>query len=344
MNAPAHESSHASSAPATALVLGNGGFGTALALVLDRNGAVVRVWGHDPEYTRRIQETRSNPKFLPGVSLPPTIRFASSIEELTTGVEVVISAIPTQFLRASWERLAPSLPARAIVASCSKGFEKGTGARPTECVRAAMPRARLCVLSGPSHAEEIAVGMITSVVCASDDADAARRVQVLFNTPSFRVYTSTDPVGVEIAGAAKNVIALAAGILDGLGFGDNARAALLCRGASEISRLGAALGAEARTFAGLSGIGDLIATCTSAHSRNRAVGLRLAAGESLDDIVHSTEKIAEGVETTASLHELAARRGVELPITAEVYRILYEGKAPRLAVEDLMMRAPRDEF
>src|SRR5690606_5064738 len=274
-----------------------------------------------------------NLKFLPGVRIAPDIRFSPSIEELAPGVSFVLSVIPTQFVRETWSRLASHLGGVRTIVSCSKGFERGTSARPSECIRSIVPNARIAVLSGPSHAEEIALGLITSIVCASESLDAARQVQTLLNTPSFRVYTSSDPPGVDIAGAARNVIALAAGILDGLGFGDNARAALLCRGASEIARLGTALGADPRTFAGLSGIGDLIVTATSGHSRNRAVGLRLAAGETLDEIVRSTDKVAEGVTTTSSLFELGERLGVELPITAEVHAILYERKPPRLAVE-----------
>ena len=325
------------------LVLGNGGFGTALALVLHEGGRDVRVWGNDPDYTREIERSRENPKFLPGVRLPDEIRYSPRIEELVPGVEVVVSAIPTQFLRASLERLREHLPGDVLVISCSKGFERGTLELPTRVVADVLPSSRVGVLSGPSHAEEIAQRLPTTVVVAAADGEQGRRIQALFHSPSFRAYTSPDPLGVEIAGASKNVIALASGIADGLGFGDNARAALICRGAMEITRIGCALGARRETFSGLSGIGDLVATCTSAHSRNRTVGLELGRGEALQDILASTEKVAEGVETTRALFELAGRLGVEVPITAEVHAVLFEGKDPREAVADLMGREPREE-
>ena len=326
----------------TILVLGNGGFGSALALVLLARGVSVRLWGHDAEYTERIARTRRNPKFLPGVEIPAGISVTSELAAALEGVDGIVSAVPTQFVRATFVRVA-SLDPTAYVVSCSKGFEKGTLERPSEILREALPSAPIGVLSGPSHAEEIARGLATTVVVASENPDVARTIQALFSTQTFRAYTSDDPIGVEFAGAAKNVIAVAAGIADGLGFGDNARAALVCRGSAEITRVGCAVGAKAETFAGLSGIGDLVATCTSEHSRNRAVGLRLGRGETLEDILKSTEKVAEGVETTRGLVALADRHGVDVPITREVHAVLFEGKDPRDAVVDLMTRAPREE-
>jgi glycerol-3-phosphate dehydrogenase (NAD(P)+) len=326
------------------LVLGDGGWGTALAMVLrGSEHEDVRVWGYDEEYSREIETTRQNPRFLADVEIPAGIRFGTDAADLADGVEVVISVIPTQFLCGALQNIRDSLPAKGIYVSCSKGFERQTLELPSRRIRECLPESRIAVLSGPSHAEEVSRGLPTTVVVGSEDLEVARRVQELFTVPYFRIYTSTDPLGVEIAGASKNVIALAAGISDGLGYGDNARAALVCRGASEITRLGVALGAREETFGGLSGIGDLVATCTSLHSRNHAVGARIGEGESLEAILASTQKVAEGVETTRSLHEIAVKINVELPITSEVYAVLFDGKSPRKAVEDLMTRDQRQE-
>jgi glycerol-3-phosphate dehydrogenase (NAD(P)+) len=327
----------------TVLVLGDGGWGTALAMVLCDSGHDVRVWGHDPEYCREVESTRRNARFLPGVDVPAGIRFGGDAAELAAGAGVVLSVVPTQFLRGVLARVADALPLSAHFVSCSKGFERGTLELPSQLLRQALPGIHVVVLSGPSHAEEVSRRLPTTVVVASTDAADARRVQQLFTAPYFRIYTSSDPLGVEIAGASKNVIAIAAGISDGLGFGDNARAALVCRGAREITRLGVALGAQAETFAGLSGIGDLVVTCTSRHSRNHTVGLRIGKGESLPAILASTRTVAEGVETTRSLHELARRIDVELPITNAVHAVLFEGKPPRRAVEELMGREQKEE-
>jgi glycerol-3-phosphate dehydrogenase (NAD(P)+) len=235
------------------------------------------------------------------------------------------------------------LPRAVPILSGSKGFERGTLKLPSQVISELVPGAAVAVLSGPSHAEEVSRGLPTTVVAAAEDPALAAAAQLTLNSPRFRVYTSRDVIGVEVGGAAKNVIALAAGIADGLGSGDNARSGLVTRGLHEITRLGVALGAEPRTFAGLSGMGDLVATCTSGHSRNRAVGSRIARGESLEAILASTAMVAEGVETTRSMHGLAARLGVHLPITAEVYSVLFEGKAARDAVESLMARDLKDE-
>jgi len=325
------------------LVLGDGGWGTALAMVLHENGHAVRVWGVDAEYTRQVHSTRRNPKFLPGVVLPEGILFGSDPAQLADGVVLVVSVIPTQFLRSALTHIGSHLPPKAPIVSCSKGFERGSLRLPSGVVSELLPAAEVVVLSGPSHAEEVSRGLPTTVVVAAAEAENAAGVQRLLNGRRFRVYTSGDPVGVEVGGAAKNVIALAAGISDGLGFGDNTRAGLITRGLHEITRLGKALGAQVETFAGLSGTGDLIVTCTSSHSRNYTVGFRIARGEGLEDIGRSTETVAEGVETTRSIHELARNLGVTLPITAQVHAVLFEGKSPREAVEDLMCREVKEE-
>jgi glycerol-3-phosphate dehydrogenase (NAD(P)+) len=325
------------------LILGDGGWGTALALVLHGNGCDVRVWGHDAAYSRVIEQTRGNPRFLPGIVMPGGIRFGGDAADLGRGASAVFSAVPTQFLRGVLGALVRDLPSGVLVVSCSKGFERRTFELPSRVIAAALPPAPLAVLSGPSHAEEVSRGLPTTVVAASEEPDAALEVQRLLAGPRFRTYSSPDPRGVEIGGASKNVIALAAGIADGLGFGDNARAGLMTRGLSEITRLGVALGARAETFAGLSGIGDLIATCTSRHSRNHAVGLRLGRGENLDAILGSMNAVVEGVETTRSIHQLAGSLGLELPITNEVHAVLFDGKDPGDAVESLMSRGAKDE-
>ncbi len=328
---------------ATVCVLGNGGWGTALALVALRNGARVRLWGIDAPYVAETRTLRENPRYLPGVTLPDALELTSSAHEACDGAALVLCVVPTQFLRAtltgSTGALRPGLP----VVSCSKGIERGTLLRPTEIVRELTGERPLGVLSGPNHAEEVARGRPATAVLACADASVRDRVQRLFSDPGFRVYGSDDVLGVELAAGVKNVIAIAAGILDGLDLGDNAKAALITRGAAEMARLGRALGARPETFAGLAGIGDLIATCVSRHGRNRRVGERLGQGERLEDILGTMVQVAEGVETTRSVVALAARSGVEMPICAVVHRILFEGLRPRDALHELMTRELRLE-
>ncbi len=326
------------------LVLGDGGWGTALALTLHRAGHGVRLWGYDPEYCEEVERTRRNPRFLPGVTIPDEIRVSGDIEEQARGVETIFSVVPTQFLRATLERVRPHVPSGALLVSATKGIERGNLALPSRILSEELAAERVAVLSGPSHAEEVSRELPTAVVAGSSDADDARLVQLLFASTCLRVYTSQDALGVELGGAVKNVIAIAAGISDGLGFGDNSRAAIVSRGMVEITRLGVAMGAERETFSGLSGIGDLITTCTSAHSRNRTVGFRIGKGEKLEDIVGSTHMVAEGVETARSVHQLARRHGVEMPITREVHAVLHEGKPPADAVESLMSRGLKEEL
>jgi len=325
------------------LVLGAGGWGTALSMVLEQAGHDVRLWGHDARNVLELMKTRENTKYLPGVRLPEAIRVGPDLKALAEGAGVVLSVVPTQFLRSVLASCREHLPPRALYVACSKGFERGTLDLPSRILASAMPAMRTAVLSGPSHAEEVARGLPAAVVAGSSEPGLAQEAQRLLQGPRFRVYTSSDPVGVEVAGAVKNVIALAAGISDGLGFGDNSRAALLTRGLREMTRLGTALGARPETFAGLAGMGDLIATCTSRHSRNHAVGLRIAAGETLDAVLGSMSKVAEGVDTSRALPTLASRLGVSMPITQEVHAVLFQSKPPREAVEALMARETRDE-
>jgi len=325
-------------------ILGAGAWGTAIALVLAQDSNHhVSLWSARPEHARALEECRENVRLLPGVPIPPAVRLTTNIHEAASRADLLIAAVPTVYLRATLERVAPAIPAGKPVLSLAKGVEIGTFCRPTEILLQVLGRRPVAVLSGPSHAEEVGRGQPTSVVAASEDLDLARWVQQHFSTDRFRVYTNLDMVGVELAGALKNIIGIAAGIGEGLGFGDNARAALLTRGLVEIARFGVALGAEHQTFWGLAGMGDLITTCMSRHGRNRHVGERLARGEKLTDILPTMTMVAEGVYTTRSVHDRADKMGIPMPIASEVYRVLYENKDPRAAVNDLMLREPTSE-
>jgi glycerol-3-phosphate dehydrogenase (NAD(P)+) len=324
-------------------VLGNGGWGTALALVARGNGHDVALWGVDPEYVAETASTRSNPRYLPGVELPRDLVLTSDVAAASAGATLLVSAVPTQYLRATAARWAPALPASVPVVSVTKGIEIGTLARPTEILAATLSLRSLAVLSGPSHAEEVARGGPTSVVVASQDAELAELVQRVFGTERLRIYATDDVLGVEIAAAVKNVIAVAAGVCDGLGLGDNAKAALITRGNAEITRLGRAMGARTETFAGLAGIGDLITTCVSRHGRNRGFGERLGRGERTADIQASMVQVAEGVRSAEAVVELARRFGVEMPISEQVRRMLFGGQRPEVALRELMSRATRAE-
>jgi glycerol-3-phosphate dehydrogenase (NAD(P)+) len=324
-------------------VAGDGGWGTALALLLHRKGIETRLWSRDPAYVEEMRRLRANPLYLPGVELPAGLRITGDAAEAFAGAALVVSAVPAQHLRAAWTGLAPHLPPRVPLLSVTKGIEVATLERPTEVLREVAGPRRVAALSGPSHAEEVSRGLPAALVAASRSPLLSRAVQSLFSTDRFRVYRLRDLVGVEIAGAVKNVVAVAAGICDGLGLGDNAKAALITRGAVEMGRLGRALGARQATFHGLAGVGDLIVTCASRHGRNRAVGERIGRGERLEGILASTPMVAEGVPTAKALAGLARRAGVEMPIADEVRRVLFEGKDPRRAVSDLMLRAPKEE-
>lgn len=329
-------------------VLGAGAFGTAVSMVLHANGASVRVWGRSPERVRRLQEVRENERYLPGVPLPADLFLTPSADEALDGARIVVVAVPTQFIRVTLESLASALGKAsegAVFLSLAKGIEKKTRLRASEVLSQVLgaPSRRIAVLSGPSHAEELARDLPTTVVVACTAEETARTMQALLGNEILRVYTSQDVLGVELGGALKNVIAVAAGICDGLGLGDNSKAALLTRGLSEITRLGTALGADPATFFGLSGVGDLIATCYSPFGRNREVGERIGKGEILEQVLASMEKVAEGVFTVQAACELAGDHDLEMPIAREMHCILFEGKDPRLAVRDLMLRDPKPE-
>jgi len=324
-------------------VIGDGGWGTALSLLLLEQGNAVRLWGAFADYIEQMRRRRENARFLPGIPLPEPLELTARLPEAVDGAEVLVMAVPTQFMRRVLRRFGRCYRRGTPIVSVAKGIENRTLLRPTQIIADVLGRTPVAALSGPSHAEEVARGLPATVTVASRSAALARRAQALFMADRFRVYTTTDVVGVELGGAVKNVVAIAAGICDGLGLGDNAKAALLTRGLAEMTRLGVALGARRHTFAGLAGIGDLITTCTSPFGRNRAVGVQIGQGKSLDEILAGMAMVAEGVRTTRSVRALARRHQVELPITEQVYRVLFRRKDPRAAVRDLMRRAAKDE-
>jgi glycerol-3-phosphate dehydrogenase (NAD(P)+) len=318
-------------------VLGDGAWGTALALVLSRAGKPVTIWSKFPEYAREMRERRENFKYLPGAPLGEGVEVAWGPPPFA---DVYVSAVPTQFVRETFRELGPRLARKAPVVSVSKGLEQTTGKRPSEVLREVLGRVRVSVLAGPSHAPEVARGLPASVVAAGP---GAREVQKLFAGSTVRVYTSRDALGVELGGALKNVIALAGGICDGLALGHNAKAAVLTRGIVEMARLGVKLGARRQTFFGLSGIGDLITTTTFPHGRNLSVGRALGEGKKLEEILGSMNSVVEGVWTTRAAFALGRRLRVDLPITSELHAVLFDGKAPRDALRDLLAREPRRE-
>ena len=327
----------------TVCVVGNGGWGTALALIAVKNDHDVRLWGIDTDYVAETARTRANPRYLPGVALPAKLVVTSDAAAAALGATLLVSAVPTQYLRATMTSIASHLPAGVPVVSVTKGIENATLRRPTEVLAETLGARPLAVLSGPSHAEEVARGGPTSVVVASADAALCARVQRVFGTDRMRIYATDDVLGVEFAAAVKNVIAIAAGACDGLGLGDNAKAALITRGNAEITRLGRVLGARPETFSDLAGIGDLITTCTSPHGRNRAVGERLGRGETIAQILGSMVQVAEGVRTAESIVQLARSKGVEMPICEQVQRIVAGSQRPEAAMQELMTRTPRPE-
>lgn len=322
-------------------VIGDGGFGTALALVLNRNGHDVSVWGFDPRVVSDIAEKGENHIYLPGVQIPQSIRWTADREAATQNTNTYILAIPSKYFSDVCASFNGLITPENNIVSVAKGLRDGKRMSVIAAEQLQHPAAT--VLSGPSHAEEVALGTPTAVVAACTELERAKSVQKLFNGPGFRVYTSDDPIGVEVGAAMKNVIAIAAGISDGMGYGDNAKASLVTRGLAEMIRLGTALGGQSSTFSGLSGIGDLMVTCGSRHSRNRGFGERLGKGQSKDEIIDSMQQVAEGVWNAETIHQIGEEKGLELPITAQVYQILYHGKDPRMAVNDLLARNPKPE-
>jgi glycerol-3-phosphate dehydrogenase (NAD(P)+) len=327
-------------------ILGAGSWGTALAVHLGRVGHDVTLWARDSAVAEALARDRENCTYLRGVALPETVRPTHSLQEACGAAGMAVFVCPSSAVRSMAEAVRALLPAGAMVVTASKGVERATRMTMSAVLEEALEtrhHGRVAVLSGPSFAREVGQGMPTAVTAAARDLAVAEAVQEVFTGPTFRVYTSSDVVGVEIGGAVKNVIALAAGVCDGLGFGHNSRAALITRGLAEITRLAVRLGADRQTLSGLSGLGDLVLTCTGDLSRNRTVGLRLGRGERLEDIVASMKEVAEGVHNTRSVRELAQSVSVEMPITEQIYQLLYESKAPRQVVADLMTRSLRRE-
>ncbi len=324
-------------------ILGDGGWGTALGLLLHRKGCRVRIWGPFQDYIARVRRERANPLYLPEIPLPEDLLWTADPAEALERADLVIVAVPSKYFRGVLEQFAGLIPAARPVLSVSKGLDGATHRRLTEVAVELLKPAAVAVLSGPSHAVEVARGVPTAVVLAGADPALIKRLQAVLMSPRFRIYTSDDVAGVELGGALKNVIALAVGASDGIGFGDNTRAALITRGLAEISRLGCALGARPDTFAGLSGMGDLIVTCTSRWSRNRAVGERMGRGEPIAKIVASMRQVAEGVTTCGLARSLARKHQVSAPITDEVHALIHEGKNPQQAVQALLGRTARPE-
>ena len=322
-------------------VAGSGGWGTAMAVLLSDSGHDVTLWSYFKEESETLSKNHEN-KLLPGVKIPDSVKFTNNISDCA-GCEIIIIAVPSHTVRQTCKSLAPYVSDGQIIVNISKGFDEGTYLRLSETIREEIPNARVLVMSGPSHAEEVGRGMPTTNVIANEDHDLAVYVQKIFMTDKFRIYTNTDVIGVELGGALKNVIALCVGICDGLGYGDNTKAALMTRGMAEIVRLGTAMGANVRTFAGLSGIGDLIVTCTSMHSRNRRAGILIGKGETAEQARAEVGMVVEGIKTCDAAYHLARKYNVDMPIVNEAYKVLFENKPAGDAVWDLMCRSEKRE-
>ncbi|MHB8074939.1 NAD(P)H-dependent glycerol-3-phosphate dehydrogenase [Desulfosporosinus fructosivorans] len=322
-------------------VYGAGSWGSALSVVLANAGHQVALIGRHPDEMELIRKHRENARYLPGVVLPPGIQPTTDLTLLNS--ELVVFSVPSHSVRQAARLVKDYLKPGCIVVNTAKGMEEGSHLRLSEVLTEELPQNRIAVLSGPSHAEEVGRNMPTTVVVASD-VETAKAVQDLMMTPEFRIYTNPDVIGVELGGALKNVIALCTGIAEGLGFGDNTKAALMTRGLAEIARLGVAQGGHPLTFAGLSGVGDLIVTCTSPHSRNRRAGVALGQGIPLDTVLKDVGMVVEGVKAARIAYQLSIAKDISMPITEQAYRVLFEGADPRIAVTDLMMRGKRHEL
>ena len=327
------------------LVIGDGSWGTTLALFLSRNGIPCTLWSAFPEQAAEMQQKRENARFLPGYHLPSGITITADPHRAADGADLVISVVPTQYLRSVAQRFEDAIGGNVPIVSATKGLEIETFKTPSQILLEVLGDRPVCVLTGPSHAEEVVALKPAAVLAASTDRALAQRVQVALSSASFRVYTHDDPYGAELAGALKNVIAIAAGICDGLDLGDNAKAALLTRGMVEIARFGRSRGAMSKTFFGLAGMGDLVTTCFSRHSRNRSVGEAIGRGEKLEQILSGMRMVAEGVWTAKALFGPEADLGeIQMPIAEQVHAVLFDGKNPREAVNDLMNRTPTAEM
>lgn len=331
-------------------IIGGGAWGTGIAIVLGRKGTHrVKLWAHEADVCESITQKRMNEKFLPGRPIPQSVSASNDLGDTLRGAQIVVSVMPSQHCRALFERMRPLVPRQALIVSATKGLEEGSLQRMTEVITEVMKREdetppAVGALSGPSFAQEAARGDPTAVTIASQDGALVRTVQQEFSDSSFRVYTNSDVIGVELGGALKNIVAIAAGICDGLGFGHNSVAALITRGLAEMTRLVVACRGRAETMAGLAGLGDLVLTCTGGLSRNRSVGVELGRGRKLSDIIAGMHgMVAEGVFTTTAAVGLAHARGVEMPITEQMHAILHHGKSPREAIQELMARSGKSE-
>lgn len=327
-------------------VIGSGAWGTTLALLLADKGIATTLWEHRPERAAEMQQQRENVLFLPGIRFPDLLQVTATLVEAVTGKDMLLLVTPSQRMRENVRMLAPHLGKETLLVTASKGIEISSLKRMSEVIAEELPHAqeRIAAISGPNISREVAQKKPTAAVVASANADVAARVRGLLTTATFRVYTSSDVIGVELGGALKNIIAIGAGFSDGMDYGDSAKAAFITRGLAEIARLGVAAGAHPLTFSGLAGMGDLIATCASPLSRNHQLGQRLAAGEKLDAILASTRSVAEGIYTTKAALQLAVRYNVDMPITHQLSLTLFEGLDPHKAVPELMMRDPKDEM
>ncbi|MCX6151479.1 MAG: NAD(P)H-dependent glycerol-3-phosphate dehydrogenase [Ignavibacteriales bacterium] len=328
------------------LVLGAGGWGTTLAILLHYNGHKVSLWEYNRRYAKQLLKSRENKLYLPGIQIPKEIEITHQLDEVSDDKNLIVLAVPSQFLRSVIKKLPYSQIKNSIFVSVAKGIETGTLLTMSQMIAEEIPQLayeQIGVLSGPSHAEEVSRRIPTAVVAASKTSDTSKIIQAAFITSYFRVYSSTDILGVELGGAVKNVIAIGAGIIDGAKFGDNTKAAIMTRGIAEITRLGVAMGAKADTFWGLSGMGDLIVTCMSKHSRNRFVGEKIGEGKTLKEILKSMNMVAEGIDSCASVKQLAEKYNVETPIVSEVYKVLFEDKDAVQATTDLMSRDTKNE-
>lgn len=325
-------------------VIGDGGWGTALAILLYKKNYKIKLWGVSQDYINYLNKTRNNIKFLPGIKIPKGIFITSDLKDAVSGADLILLAVPSQYMRSVLKALrsVKTLP-KAPFLNAAKGIEGATLMRMSEVITDVLGSVCTAVLSGPTISHEVARGLPTTAVVASQDAILTKQMQGIFTTDAFRVYTSTDVVGVELGGALKNVIAIAAGVLDGFGFQANTKAGLLTRGLVEISRLGVAMGARRETFYGISGLGDLITTCISRHGRNRWFGEEIGRGKNPKRILAKTEMVVEGAATAKSAYELARKYEVEMPVTEQVYQVLYKGKSPKKAVRDLMNRPLKAE-
>jgi len=324
-------------------VISAGSWGSALAYLLADNGHDVNLWFRNEDKAKKVISDGENTEYLPGVPVPDRINICWDIEKAAHGCDFFVQGAPSRSVRETLEKFKPFIGENSTIVNIAKGLEESSGKRLSQVIEDVLPNCHVATLSGPTHAEEVALKIPTAIVAASKDLKCAELVQDVFMNERFRVYTNDDIIGVEIGGAIKNVIALAAGISDGMGYGDNTKAALMTRGVREISELGVAMGACADTFNGLSGIGDLIVTCTSIHSRNRRTGILLGQGKSLDEALREVRTVVEGVNTAKAAMHLAQNYEVSAPITTEIYKVLSEGKEPKKAVYDLMTRDRKKE-